>query len=233
MTNAGFRPITLSWPTQLSDADGQTPTAWMQVARTGAFVSTRYGKFSITTTDLAQMLQNFREVTPVPPTRLPIDYDHMSLDPKKPGDGIAAGWIVDLELRGNGHELWAKVEWTAEGAKRVKAKEYQFVSPSFVKDYVYKTGQKIGTTLIAAAVTNHPFLEGMASIALSRSNLDLAVADSADTPRRATATSVTTGTDSFLQLVDRIARDQKVDYRRAVRIASHERPDLADAHVRG
>jgi Mu-like prophage I protein len=232
MSSADCHPITLSWPTHLLDTDGQTPTALMQVARTGAFVSTRYGKFNITTTDLAQMLKNFREVTPVPPTRLPIDYDHLSMDPKKPGDGIAAGWIVDLELRGNGHELWAKVEWTADGARRVRAKEYQFVSPSFVRDYVYKNGKKIGTTLVAAAVTNHPFLEGMAAIALSRANVDIAFPLSGDVPTREATTTRRPGSP-FVELVDRIARERGVDYRRAVRIASHERPDLAEAHERG
>lgn len=202
-------------------------------------MSTRYGKFSITTTDLAQMVKNFREVTPVAPTRLPIDYDHLSMKPQKPGDGIAAGWIVDLELRRDGHELWAKVEWTTDGAKRIRAKEYQFVSPSFVKDYVHKNGQKIGTTLLAAAVTNHPFLEGMAAIALSRSNLDIAVADGDDivtggnVPPRSPAATVTPSTDPFVELVDRIAHEQRVDCRCAVRIASHERPDLAETYARG
>ena len=57
---------------------------------TGSFQSNRYGKFSITNVDLSQMLQNFNEVTPRAPTQLPIDYDHLSMDPKKPGDGIPA-----------------------------------------------------------------------------------------------------------------------------------------------
>ena len=40
------------------------------------------------------------------------------------------------------------------------------MSPSFVKDHVHKDGKKIGTTLLAAAITNHPFLEGMRAITL-------------------------------------------------------------------
>jgi hypothetical protein len=37
-----------------------------------------------------------------------------------------------------------------------------------VKDYKHKDGRKLGTTLLAAAITNHPFLEGMAALHLSR-----------------------------------------------------------------
>jgi hypothetical protein len=33
------------------------------------------------------------------------------MDPKKPGDGIAAGWMKRLELREHDEELWAEVEW--------------------------------------------------------------------------------------------------------------------------
>ena len=179
--------VVLSWPTPVpaffsgaGDAASATPTSanpsksWIQIARTGNFVSQRYGKFSIAMGDLTQMLTNFRTITPKSPTRLPIDYDHLSMDPQKPGDGIAAGWISDLQLRAEGNELWGLVEWTSDAARAIKNKLYQFVSPSFVKDYVYKDGNVIGTTLLAAAITNHPFLEGMAALTLSGGLRELA-----------------------------------------------------------
>ncbi len=162
--------VILSWPTLLSGPAAEkgdaVPRSWIQIARTGEFTSNRYGKFSITRDDLAQMLHNFNNVTPKAPTELPIDYDHLSMDPKKPGDGIAAGWMKKLELRNNGDELWAEVEWTEDGAERIRKKEYRFISPSFVKDHVHKDGRKIGTTLIASALTCHPFLEGMSALTL-------------------------------------------------------------------
>lgn len=174
----GVDRIVLTWPTHLAsptiDGVGGAPTSWNQVAKTGSFVSTRYGKFSITKADLAKMLHNFVNVTPKPPTQLPVDYDHLSMDPKKPGDGMAAGWIQKLELREGGDELWAQVKWTPDAASKIGNKEYQFVSPSFVKDYVYKDGTAIGTTLLAAAITNHPFLEGMAALTLSGGLKELA-----------------------------------------------------------
>jgi hypothetical protein len=76
-----------------------------------------------------------------------------------------------LELREGGDELWAQVEWTDDGADRIRKKEYRFISPSFIKDHVHKDGTKIGTTLLAAAITNHPFLEGMNALALNADQL--------------------------------------------------------------
>jgi phage I-like protein len=162
--------VILSNPTRLDvSAFGNSTTAprsWVQLARTGSFTSNRYGKFSITTDDLKTMLHNFKNVTPAAPTELPVDYDHLSMDPKKPGDGAAAGWMKKLELRDGGETLWAEVEWTPDGASRIRNREYRFVSPSFVKDHVHKDGTKIGTCLLAAAITNHPFLEKMAALTL-------------------------------------------------------------------
>lgn len=177
--------VVLSWPTHLADVAtaGGKATSWIQVAKIGSFVSARYGKFSITKHDLSQMLHNFETITPKAPTQLPVDYDHLSMDPQRPGDGVAAGWISKLELREDSNELWAEVEWTPDAATKIGKKEYQFVSPSFVKDYVYKDGKTIGTTLLAAAITNHPFLEGMAALTLSAGLTDLAMALEAPPPR--------------------------------------------------
>jgi hypothetical protein len=80
-----------------------------------------------------------------------------------------------MELRNGDAELWAEVEFTPPAAEAIRKKEYRFVSPSFVKDYVWKNGKNIGTTLIAAAITNHPFLEGMEAITLSNDLGELAV----------------------------------------------------------
>lgn len=146
--------------------DGRS-TSWIQVAKTiDDAVSSRYGKFSITKDNLRQMLANFQKGQPQSPTRIPVDYDHLSMDPQKPGDGIAAGWFIDLELREHDTELWGLVEWTPKAAEAIKSKEYQGVSPSFSRNYTDKQGLKRGTTLLAAAITNHPFLEGMAQLTL-------------------------------------------------------------------
>lgn len=142
----------------------------MQVCKTGSFHSSRYGRFSITREDLSSMLRNFNEVTPLPSPgegkMLPVDYDHLSMDPKVPGNGKAAGWMRKLELRDGGETLWAQVDWTDAAADDIRNGAYKFISPSFVKDHTHKDGKKIGTCLLAAAVTNHPFLEGMKALTL-------------------------------------------------------------------
>src|SRR6185369_12372986 len=131
MSTMHLERVILSNPTllaqvSLADDDGAAPRSWIQVAKTGSFVSSRYGKFSITRADLATMLHNFQHVTPKAPTELPVDFDHLSMDPQKPGDGIAAGWIEQLELRNDGDELWARVSWTPKAAAAIKNKEYRF-----------------------------------------------------------------------------------------------------------
>lgn len=163
--------VILSLPSLISLAvttadTAAAPRSWIQLAKTGTFHSTRYGQFSITRDDLAQMLHNFRHVTPQAPTELPIDFDHLSMAPTQPGQGKAAGWLKNVELRADGGELWGEVEWTPEAAGLIKNRAYRFVSPSFVKDHTHKDGRKIGTTLLAAAITNHPFLEGMQALTL-------------------------------------------------------------------
>jgi hypothetical protein len=193
MNTPSLQRVPLAFPSLLSlgpaASEADAPRSWIQLARTGSFVSNRYGKFEITRDDLSQMLSNFRNVTPKAPTELPIDYDHLSMDPKQPGDGVAAGWLKAVELRADGEELWGEVEWTPQAAGLIKNRAYRFVSPSFVKDHVGKDGKKIGTTLIAAAITNHPFLESMAALTLySFSALgDLAMAVPPNQPGTATA----------------------------------------------
>jgi hypothetical protein len=155
----------LVWPSEVNLKDVATtdtaPRSWIQLAKAGSFVSNRYGKFAITTDDLRMMAANFR------PAVTPIDYDHLGIEPKRPGDGIAAGWLQTVEVRDDGNTLWGLVEWTDEAAKRIASREYKFVSPSFIKGHTDQTGQKIGTKLVAAALTNFPFLPEMAAVTLN------------------------------------------------------------------
>jgi hypothetical protein len=161
--------VLLNMPSLLpTTLPSETPArSWIQLAKVGSFTSNRYGSFEISREDLAMMSRNFHEVMPKPPTELPIDFDHLSIDVKKPGDGIAAGWLKALQLRKDGDELWGLAEWTPRAAEAIRNREYRFISPSFVKDFTdTHSGRKIGTTLLAAAVTNHPFLQAMSGLSL-------------------------------------------------------------------
>jgi len=163
------RQVSLLRAYGLSAQAGDTPaTSWIQVAVTGDYEDSRYGAFSITKADLKTMLSNFQDGKhPIPPTRLCMDYDHLTLSPSAPGDGKAAGWFKAVELRNRQTELWAEVEWTEAGAGAIAAKEYLFVSPTFSRAYKDLHGDELGCTLLGAAVTNLPFLQGMAELSLS------------------------------------------------------------------
>lgn len=89
--------------------------------------------------------------------RLPIDVNH-SIDKlgKLGGESPARGWITALEARADG--IWARVEWTAEGARMVAAREYRGISP--VISAPDGTIQRIWR----AGLTNDPALLGLVSL---------------------------------------------------------------------
>ncbi len=162
---------------ELGVAEGTPATTRTQILRRGVFFHPVYGKFTIDDAVLSTMLTNFAEVRPKAPTEMVVDFDHASGDPgaTAPGASRAAGWVKDIELDDAG--LWAVIEWTAEAAELIKAKQYRFISPEFDLNYPNKeTGKKVGPTMLTIALTNRPFLEGMQPVVLSdalRGNLPL------------------------------------------------------------
>lgn len=95
--------------------------------------------------------------------RVVIDYEHQSLLSSENGKPApASGWFKKLEWR-EGSGLWAvDVEWTENAATMINAKEYQYISPVF--SYNKKTGAI--TSLLNAALTNTPALDGMSEVVL-------------------------------------------------------------------
>jgi len=94
-------------------------------------------------------------------TPLFIDYEHHTLTARDSGHkAVAAGWIEAL-VYAPGLGLFAKVAWTDAARSHIKADEYRFISPLFGFDL--KTGAVL--TLINAALTNNPALDGMAAVA--------------------------------------------------------------------
>lgn len=150
----------------LKDEKGE-PSSWIQVFKLGHFSHPR-GDFTVDDQFLEDILANFDELkarNPQTDEFIPIDYNHASL-----ADGVqakAAGWVTDLQIREDG--LWAKVKWTAEAAAMIKANEFKFISPTFSVDDTDEFGEKIdGPCLHAAALTNMPFLRGMAPVSLNK-----------------------------------------------------------------
>jgi phage I-like protein/cation transport regulator ChaB len=143
------------------------PTSTIQVLRTGTFYHPGYGKFTITPEDLLNMIANFGTVRPKPPTEMVVDFEHLSAaEPAQVSP--AAGWVKAL-TRKSPDTLFATVEWTAEAADMIRNRQYRYISPEFTMDYTDKeSGKKAGPTLIAVALTNRPFLEGMQPVILSK-----------------------------------------------------------------
>lgn len=94
--------------------------------------------------------------------RLVIDYEHQSLAAAQNGQPVpAAGWFRSLEWR-QGEGLFATdVEWTEKATAMIKAGEYRYISPVFAYDP--KTGDVL--SIVSAALTNTPALDGMQEVA--------------------------------------------------------------------
>lgn len=125
----------------------------VQLFRAGTFYHPSYGAFKIESKDLAEMVKNFK--AGIRGVDLAIDYKHDN-------DDIAAGWIKDLELRNNGTELWALVDWTPKGSQVVGQKEFRYLSPEFT--YKYQDNESLnnyGPTLLGAGLTNRPTIKNM------------------------------------------------------------------------
>jgi phage I-like protein len=83
----------------------------------------------------------------------PIDYDHQTqMAPQNGGRAPASGWIKELAARDDG--LYARTEWTAAAAQHIAAREYRYISPTFVHD---RDGTVI--RIVGAGLTNLPNLE--------------------------------------------------------------------------
>lgn len=150
-------------PKSLSLA-GDQPTSRIQICKTGSWPHStkRPGGFSITPTMLEQMQKNASQ-------ELPVDYNHLSIGAMLPDQAIAAGWMnTPLILENDGKELYADTRWTPKAAQHIQAGEYRYISPTFLPDAIDPaTGDKIGAKLMCVALTNLPFLQGMAPVELS------------------------------------------------------------------
>lgn len=100
---------------------------------------------------------------------LPIDVGHALEAEGLAGAGApAAGWITDLESREGA--LWGRVEWTDEGARRVRGREFRFLSPVFMHD---KAGEVL--FVMRAGLTNIPNLRMVAVHSQSTQEKDVAL----------------------------------------------------------
>ncbi|HEJ9179955.1 TPA: peptidase [Serratia marcescens] len=84
--------------------------------------------------------------------KLPFDMEHATELKGPQGDPAPAyGWITDLKI--DGDQIWARVEWTPEGAALIQGKKYLYYSPAF-----HFTASGLVTKLSSVGLTNKPNL---------------------------------------------------------------------------
>ena len=137
----------------------------VQILREGRYVHPIYGNLNISETMLVKMKENFENN--VRGCDISYDYTHDN----DSGEAPAAFWIKSLEIRqnddGKGKGLFAKVEFTPMGKKKISEKEYKYSSADFRIDYVDQNGKHHPYVLCGGTLTNRPFIKNMNPIKLS------------------------------------------------------------------
>lgn len=139
---------------QLADnKKGAEDSSDIQILKTGVFSHAWYGDFEVLRTDIKKMVDNFEGH--ILKTDLMIDYNH---DLKE-----AAGWVARLYHKEDMRELWAEVKWTAPGKQHLADKTFRYISADFTFNHMdNETLEEFGPVLYGAALTNRPFVKGMA-----------------------------------------------------------------------
>lgn len=143
-----------SAPIQLSEAvEGENSPKEVQLLKTGTFNDPRYGKFSVTSKMLTEMVSNFKKgIRGIKPA---IDFKHET-------DAEAAAWIKDIFTKENDSTLWAIPDWTGEGQRKLSDRVYGYLSADFNQNYKdNEKGESHGCVLLGAALTNRPVIKNM------------------------------------------------------------------------
>lgn len=141
------------------EADGLS--APFELLRVGETSHPSFGKTKITEAELDQAVANFHTLSEKG-MEFPVDWDHSFAEG---GDSRAAGWIKELVRKGK--SLYARVKWAAKAAEQIRDEEYRFISAEFSENWKDEFEKGHGFTVLAAGLTNRPFLRGMTPVALS------------------------------------------------------------------
>jgi hypothetical protein len=204
-----------------------TGPVWVQIAQGGEFKG--HPKFALIKFDaelFGQVVANFRAHPAylAGPTGIgaqpvvPYDYEHASeMNPTSgsipQGGAPAPGWILEIEVRMSAEgvpQLWALTDWGDQAREQIRAKEYRWTSVAIwpsAKDKV--SGKDIGPVLTSVALTNKPFVEGMAPLtarvevwgkAESAEELVVGLRDVLELPPDAEAAIVSSGLDELVAM---------------------------------
>jgi len=190
-------------PAQLDGADSDG-LVWHPIMRVGKWRHPKFGEFSITPQDLEEMKAAFMAGIP---TSIGIPIDERG-DHSFSADG-SFGWLRKLEIRGD--TLWAGIEYTDMGRKKVQSRELPFISPHFFlgaePDPVY--GAR--TFIESAALTSRPFFWDQPHLSAAMIAADAYVAEPLEaTPEKDGGDKMPEGTrEQIEKLLGRKLADQE------------------------
>lgn len=136
------------------------------LSKVGSFEHSSYGKFDVSEKDIDEMYKNHG----VDNRKCILDYDHQSENEiTTPDSAIAAGIIDSLEIEGEGDnkKLFGFVSLNKNAIEKIQNGEYLFISPVISRNGKKENGEKFGTYIRSAALTNHPFFAGQDLVKLS------------------------------------------------------------------
>ena len=162
-------------------------------------------------------------------TDLAIDYEHQAHTSS--GEAPAAGWIK--ELRAESGHIQGRVDWTENAAARIRAREYRYLSPTFLFDEKTKRVR----ALTGAGLTNNPALD-LPALATTQPETDpimdeqqlkalreaLGLAADADVPAILAAVAVMAANSSALAKVAEKVGLAKDATSEAILAAAHKAP---------
>lgn len=140
-------------------SEGEAPD-WIQLTTGRTFEGRDGRRFKVQST--RAIVKAFEDAG----EHLQVDIDHESefAHPMMGTSTKSYGWVTKLAVRNQG-QLWAKVDWTAEGRQLIAEKQYRSISPVFYCDResvakYYEDGETAMEVLAvkSVALTNQPNL---------------------------------------------------------------------------
>ena len=106
------------------EANGGTAPDWIMLIPNSGIVQGKDGRVWLMA-DPEAVIANTR-------LPIPLDWEHATEKKAPLGERApAAGWIEELQVRQHG-AIWGRVVWTTDGRASVAAREYRFLSPTFI-----------------------------------------------------------------------------------------------------
>lgn len=170
-------------PAATTDADAAT---WVQVATEGTYKGHSRGEFTLDAKVFGQLCQNLRNHPSYKrgpdgygcSDVIPYDWRHASEQPVASGGAdplatqAAYGWVRDLEMRRGADgklQLWALSRFLPDAKEAIRAGRVKWTSIAIWPNATDPVkGVDIGWYMSSVALTNDPFVQGMAAIQADR-----------------------------------------------------------------